>query len=422
MRRVLIWKRFAPGSEYDIYRSVDCSAQYEIAFRDGTFNVGNRLWLQGIMTAIDTGENQYDFLTSEISTDTINQVYDFIILPMANIFNLQFNHHLKSLADIFEKIQIPVYVIACGAQANSYEALDELVDAVGISAKRFIRSIYNTGGEFALRGEFTKAFFDRLGFRSAVVTGCPSLYQFGRNFSVPGTDPAAKIRPVFNGQIPALAELMKAYPQSNFMDQDAFLRELYAKRFNNPTFREIYAFYCNYGSFAASLLAHDRIRLIPDMNNWRRFLMESGANYAFGSRIHGNIIALLSGIPATVVAIDTRTMEMAEFFQIPYIRYQPGHVYTIAELENAYTQADYDAFNRSYREKYSVYADFLTSHGIVSAPNQVNPFFAEQKEYFAPPSGVNTEYYQKVADEICRKQIILDCARMATGVKRKLLG
>lgn len=421
MRRVLIWKPLAPGSEYDIYRSIECSVQYEISLRDGTFNIGNRLWLQGIMMAIDTGENIYDFLPSEISTDEINQVYDFIILPMANIFNRQFVHHLESMADTLERIHIPVFVIACGAQANSYEGLDDLVNAIGTSAKRFIRSIYNTGGEFALRGEFTKRFFERLGFSSAVVTGCPSLYQFGREFRVPGTVTDKEPYPVFNGQIASLEKLLSAYPKSNYMDQDGFLRELYEKRTAGPVFRDVFSFFCNYDPYAATLLAEDRIKLIPDMNNWRRFLMESGSNYAFGSRIHGNIISLLSGIPATVIAIDTRTMEMADFFNIPYIEHQSGHVYTQKEFETAYAAADYKAFNQSYQEKYDAYANFLTSHGIVSKTNQSNAFFNEKNAYMAPPKGNNTEYYQKTAAAIRRNRPLLACAKAAAELKGKLL-
>lgn len=421
MRRVLIWKPLSPGSEYDIYRSIDCASQYEFSLREGTFNVGNRLWLQGIMTAIDSGENHYEFLPAGISADKVNEQFDFIILPMANIFNVHFVHHLESMADTFEQIRIPIYVIACGAQAESYDRLEALVEKIGVSARRFIRAIYNTGGEFALRGEFTKRFFDRLGFHSAVVTGCPSLYQFGRDFCIPGTDRSTELHPVFNGQITMLEKLLPAYPESSYMDQDAFLRELYAKRTGDPGFREVFAFFCNYEPYAAELLAHDRIKLIPDMNNWRRYLMESRANFAFGSRIHGNIISLLSEIPATVVAIDTRTAEMADFFDIPYIMHQPGHVYTREELETAYAQADYSAFNRNYQNKYSIYADFLISRGIVSKVNQVSPFFAEEKEYLAPPAGVNTEYYQKVARKIRRNRMLLECARWAAGIKNNLL-
>lgn len=177
MNRVLIWKKITPGGEYDIYRGMDTKQEY---LWQSTFNVGNRLWFQGIMSAIDTNENEYGFLCDGLTPEIINEKFDFVIFPMANIFNRAFRYYLNG--DIFNKINIPVYVIACGAQADSYDDIDALVDDIGNLSKSFISAIYNTGGEFALRGNFTKEFFERLGFHSAVVTGCPSMYQNGRDF------------------------------------------------------------------------------------------------------------------------------------------------------------------------------------------------------------------------------------------------
>lgn len=115
---------------------------------------------------------------------------------------------------------------------------------------------------------------------------------------------------------------MEQYKGSIFIDQDAFWQELYAVRRGNPDFRKELAFYCNSDSYYAKLLGEDRIRLIPDMYNWSKFLQKSGFDYSFGSRIHGTIMAILSGIPATIVAIDSRTQEMAEFFDIPLVKYE----------------------------------------------------------------------------------------------------
>ena len=401
MSHVLIWKNIAPGSEYDIFRQVDCQEQYKHILKNSTFNVGNRLWFQGIMSAVDTEENTYSFLSSEMSPDYINHSFDFIILPMANIFNAKFTHYLTQFCSILSKIHIPIYVIACGAQADKPEDLDLLIQQIGDLSKRFISTIYDSGGEFALRGHFTKSFFDQLGFSSAVVTGCPSMYQFGPNFTVNNskTDPA-NLRPVFNGEISMLSSLFKHYPNSAFMDQDNMFRCLYQEKNMHPTLRDSLSFFCLYDICTSDLLAQDRIKLIPDMFNWRTYLIKEGFNYSFGSRIHGNIMAILSGIPATVIAIDTRTLEMAEFFKIPYIKYQKGHTYSSDELQDLYLKADFNEFNKSYSENYSRYASFLQSHGIVSKINTHNRFFLEEKNYLTPPPCVNQNYYAAVRNQV----------------------
>ena len=40
-------------------------------------------------------------------------------------------------------------------------------------------------------------------------------------------------------------------------------------------------------------------------------------DFTFGTRIHGNIAALLAGTPSYVFAHDTRTLELAQYFGIP---------------------------------------------------------------------------------------------------------
>ena len=48
---------------------------------------------------------------------------------------------------------------------------------------------------------------------------------------------------------------------------------------------------------------------------WMDYLR--GTDFTFGTRIHGNIAALLAGTPAYVLAHDTRTLELARYFEIP---------------------------------------------------------------------------------------------------------
>lgn len=147
-------------------------------------NFGNKVWLQGIISAISTPENSYDYGYDDLSTDYINNNYDCVLLPLANCFHKGWIQYLEKRTSYIEKLKIPVYVVACGIQANSYDEIDELVSELKIPATKFINSVYNSGGQFALRGYFTEEFFHRLGFKNAVVTGCPSLYQMGRDLKI----------------------------------------------------------------------------------------------------------------------------------------------------------------------------------------------------------------------------------------------
>lgn len=426
MSRVLIWKRVYPGSEYDIFHTTDYDGLYDRTMREWngvSQNWGNKLWFQGIYSAVDTGENTYGFLPAEIDPERINSEYDFILLPMANIFFTGYVGAIRKLAETFEKIRIPIYVVACGVQADSYDALQNVIDAIGDDARRFIRSIYQTGGEFALRGHFTKEFFERLGFPSAVVTGCPSLYQFGPDFRVDQVpvDPAA-IRPVFNGRARAFAELMAAFPESVFIDQDEFLAPLFRKDYlNHPNLGFQMDFLNQYGAEAAQYLAEDRIRMIADMNDWWNYLQNEGFNYAFGTRIHGTIMSLLSGIPATIITCDSRTREMAEFFDIPHCPAPANHRFSAAELLEQHQQMDYTAFNAGFPERFRNYEKFLTDHGIVSHANTENRFFV--RDTSPELSGIGNlcqTDFTDFAQMLRRRETLLKAALYLRKIKGRL--
>jgi hypothetical protein len=129
-------------------------------------------------------------------------------------------------------------------------------------------------------------------------------------------------------------------------------------------------------------------------------------------------MAILSGIPATVLAVDTRTQEMAEFFDIPFIKHSHGSRYSVAQLSEFYSQANYDGFNQAYSEKYSIYEHFLVEHGIVSKVNENNMFFSNDRQYVAPPEGCNTAYYKDMHQYICRNKFLLGFVKQIVTLKR----
>lgn len=379
MKRILIWRRIVENNELDIFNSTDYKSLYQNVLEkwEGVCpNWGNKLWFQGLYSEIDGGENEIYFLSTETVAE-INDCFDLIIYPMANFFYSKYMKAMVDLAEVFEQIRIPVYIIACGAQASSYNDLEQLVKEIGEPAKRFISAIYNTGGEFALRGNFTKRFFDELGFSSAVVTGCPSMFQMGPEFEINNKKVSkAELNPVINGKICYFEKILQSYFNSPYIDQDYFFECLFKPEYlQNKNMRDLIIYAYKYGLYSAKLLSENRIKMFVDMNDWFNYFKSSNLNYSFGSRIHGSIMAILAGIPATVVGIDTRTIEMADYFNIPYIIPERNHRYDVDELYEYYLAADYDKFNQTYKIKYKKYESFLKEKGIISEINPDNRFF-----------------------------------------------
>lgn len=365
--------------EYDIFNLTNPSKWMDVInnqYNGGCPNVGNKLWFQSIISEITSSDNQLVYYNSSMSADMINSEFDMVLAPMANVFSAGYIDLLNHLSDHFEKIKIPVYVVACGVQTESYDTLNDLIAEIKAPATRFIKSIYNTGGEFALRGYFTKEFFSRLGFNSAVVTGCPSLYQFGANYF--DDFPEEKVsesefKPVFNGVITNYTKYMNMYPSSQFIDQNQYYNILNDKEFlDNNSVKELIKRY----SFDELLLLSDnRVKLFPDMVCWMNYLKNSKFNFSIGERIHGNIMPILSGVPSIVVAHDSRTQEMAEFFNIPLI--EINEFKKCNSIYDLYLDMDYSKFKSTYSEKYYDFEKFLNSIGIVSKINAENKFMSD---------------------------------------------
>lgn len=379
MSRILIWRPIVKGNELDIFNRTDYKGLFEHVktnFNSFCPNWGNKLWFMGLYSQINDGTNQITFRSNE-TTDEINASYDMIIYPMANFFGREWAGGMETLAETFEKIKIPTYIIACGVQARDYNELEALVSDIGDRAKRFIEAIYKTGGEFALRGEFSKEFFVRLGFPSAVVTGCPSLYQLGRNFKMEVKNKVSKseLKPLFNGKMPLYSKAASYFKDSEFFDQDVYFPMLYDENFlSDRSLKAKLRFYRNFGIESALYLSEGRIKHIADMDAWYAYLKNSGFNYSFGTRIHGSIMPILSGIPATVFAIDSRTLEMAEFYNIPCRMAKKNDCLSADDVYQMYLEADYTKFNETYASKFDRYEAFLREKGIVEKINENNAF------------------------------------------------
>lgn len=346
--RILILRHIESNSMDDIYHQTDY-LNYE--WMKAT-NVGNKLWLMGLVSSISTPENQIDFLESYMDADYINANYDICIKPEANIFSSRFIGGMERHVERYGKVTIPIYVIACGAAAKSYDELDELCTSIKEPATRFIKSIYNSGGEFCLRGYFTKEMFDRLGFHDAVVTGCPSLYQFGREFKVDNSKvPREKFKPALNGTIELCKKPLADYFQSEFFDQGMFYPILYHE-FQCSVKEYIRTF----GIKSAELINDNRLNLFIDMQDWMDYLVANSFNFSCGSRIHGNIMPILSGIPAAICPPDSRVQEMAEFYDIPMISEEDLKK---KDLYDIYLDTSYKKFNQTFAQKYDGYEKFL---------------------------------------------------------------
>ena len=109
------------------------------------------------------------------------------------------------------------------------------------------------------------------------------------------------------------------------------------------------------------LFREDRVRFFVDPVPWIDFL--ATRDFVFGSRIHGTIAGLIAGTPAFVLAHDSRTLELARYFEIPHRRLRDVDVRAVDAAE-LYAAADPTALVAGHAERYARFAAYLDRHGL----------------------------------------------------------
>ena len=350
-------------------------------------NVGNRLFTDSVHRAVSTPGTEVvsNSLLSEINDvddayiARVNGEFSHFVVPLANAFRPQFVKNLRRLTRLIEKLTIPVTVVGIGAQlpvsaepVASGGELDEVTS-------RFVRAVLERSASIGVRGEITQAYLRQLGFPddSIDVIGCPSLLVRPEGVEVTrrvdrltqDSLVSLNITPSAGRMAEVTRQHAERYPQLDVIMQEHYRLALLLWGEDPPQVSDpempIHS--------GHRLYREDRVRFFLDPVPWIDHLAER--HFSFGTRIHGNIAALLGGTPATVLIHDSRTLELADYHEIPYrMLHQMPEGFDAAEL---YAEADFTRFNKGQGERFDRYVAFLTKNGIdhAFAPGRANPDF-----------------------------------------------
>ena len=100
-------------------------------------------------------------------------------------------------------------------------------------------------------------------------------------------------------------------------------------------------------------------RVFFSVEAWSDFIED--VDFSIGTRFHGNMIALLSGVPAFIIPHDTRTLEMSRLMKIPHRTVTEIGTLDIRDL---YDSVSYDEFTANYQILYRNYVEFLDTNNV----------------------------------------------------------
>lgn len=343
-------------------------------FQATGYNSGNLLIGNGLVKQLS-----YDRLvpySASMSPEYIDEHFDRVVIPAANFLFPGFD--LSPLSDVLEKVKLPVFMVGLGAQLPSEGS--ELRN-IPEGTWRLVRIASERSHSIGVRGYFTADQLVKNGVKNVSVTGCPSLYtslapsiRIARPDKVDGNvvfngsrnvvghsrDKEAAIRVerlllnmaidtrspfVFQNEAPEM-ELSTGEDPVPHLETLKSLGKFFDR---DPM--ELAAYYRDYG------------KLFFSVDQW--FEWVSQFSLSIGTRFHGNMAALQSGVPAIVLVHDSRTKELCEFACIPHV--MVGDV-TELDLQKLYEAADFDVFEERYNSLYRKYFGFLRDNGI---PNKL---------------------------------------------------
>lgn len=328
-------------------------------------NSGNLIFIESAYKLLSTRGTEIDVqgrLPDPREADRINARYDAYVVPLANAFRPEFEFHLAKMTRLIERLRIPVVVLGVGIQADTQASRDRLAP-IERTVKAFVGAVLDRSASIGVRGEFTQAYLQAIGFRDVEVIGCPSMFRYGPSLHVekrrPRLEPDARIAINATPRVPLMAELVRRhamrYPKLEYIAQDLDTLALLVwgdepSDAAGPS--ELDA--------SRDLVAADLVKLFVDATPWIAHLRS--VDFTFGTRIHGNIAALLAGTPSYVLAHDSRSLELARYFAIPHRLI--SEVREDADAAGFYDESDFTELNRGHAARFDRLVDFLRLNGL----------------------------------------------------------
>ena len=330
------------------------------------YNSGNLLFLEAAYKLLDTRGTEIApdrQAAHKMGAPYINEHFDVYVVTLANAFRPSFEKSLGLLTKVIEDLTIPVVVLGVGLQAplpydpSASRPFDGTV-------KAFVKAVLDRSGSIGVRGEYTQDYLRQLGFRDVEVIGCPSMFLHGSELLVTKRTPTlgrdARIAMNVTSRVREMAPLVMShverYPNLRYIAQDRIALRLMLWGEDPKTASETSPMPVH---VSHPLFRDDKTLFFVDPWPWLEYMRT--VDFTFGTRIHGNIAALLAGTPSYVLAHDTRTLELARYFEIPH-RVVAG-LPPETDAADLYAEADYGPMIAGHAERFRTFIAYVERHG-----------------------------------------------------------
>jgi hypothetical protein len=328
------------------------------------FNSGNILFKVGSVVTTCQDIHAFDYIDiTKSDINFINETYDYVLYSGANLINPKLKHvDYHKLSSAIKRLKIPYITLSIGAQADSYRC--NLATKLPKKQIEYIKVISDACNTIGVRGNYTAEVLNLLGIKNVAIIGCPSIYSKGldvlnNSFNPTLEEVSCNFTPIkahkyFNLRLLEEAHL-KSYTvikQSNALAQKLlfFPDEIELKDFG--------ILYKN----IIDLYLQNKLRFFGSYKAWVKYFEHQ--TFCFGTRIHGNIAAVLGGTACNVIIHDSRTYELCEYLNLPYTKLSDISKHKGMIANYLVDTTNMDSFITSFKDKLTDYIMFLETNSI----------------------------------------------------------
>ncbi len=330
-------------------------------------NIGNMIFTNSIARSLLVDDDTViDYFSSGRSrlddayAEYVNATYDYFLIPLANAFKVKNHQELTVLRNFVKKLKIPCCVIGVGIQRQLSNHRFSEYYKYNDEAREFVKAILEKSPMLGLRGEITAEFLKDLGFREEVdytVIGCPSMFTWGDTLpQIKKTILTPESVVAFNSKTefetidkyqPFLtfeAQSMKAFPNMVYVQQQI------------DDIRMSYIDGMKPELVASKVYDLNKAITFTNIPSWIKYFKDN-VDFSFGSRIHGNVAAVLGGVPTLIVPFDQRVWELAKYHNIPMLLQE--EIKEGETLFDLFERTDFESVHQGHKERFAHYHDFL---------------------------------------------------------------
>lgn len=334
-------------------------------FKKLGLNSGNMVFTEALSRVL-----QHPKLSTFSVSDQEIEGCDGIVLAAANWIS-EFDD-FGWLADAVERTKLPVFLIGVGAQAT----LDHAIPKIKPGTLKLLKIVSERSALLAARGDFTCEVLEHYGIKNAVPTGCPSLLLAGASGPVfeqkPSTD-GVIVHATRHGFHRCDEFQSWIYREALRHDRELLLQSEVADVYytlgktNNTQILEqaepvLSKVYDTDMTVVADYLKR-RGLFFTDFETWISYLKKR--TFCTGTRIHATIASIIAGTPATLIAHDSRTLELARTMGIPHVLSSELQGMTDLPMERLMEAHLAASSYPNYRNYFDRYIDVFKKNGLM---------------------------------------------------------